>query len=345
MDSTPIRRATYRRLSRTTAPSELTPIMTAVTNLATGNTTVLRPDSSRSATPGTTKSIDDTRIRVLTIRQVANIVFNENRDVQPGESTPEQLQEAKVAQAHAIINADRRWGKHREKYAPTAAKTIRHKLTGSTQYKQALEAARTAYKEANRGIDPTGGRCFYNNRFEGDNLKGPRFNKGHTQWQSILLIAVLIAGSVKTQELTQHQTTEMVQCALRGGGGWVQPSLYSDGKISFSYTIEPSEDQGSRDVYVAFWNPTRIEGTLLVFNLSRTSKQQNRFILVNEGKLLIYKGQLDVRDLLGGMGVYRHARALLLKLKNRPLVVLPADQGTPDPAVCRTPPDLGDLDK
>lgn len=163
--------------------------------------------------------------------------------------------------------------------------------------------------------------------------------------KSILQIAVLIAASVKTQELTQHQTTEMLQCALRGSGGWVKPNLYADGKISFSYTIEPSEDRGSRDVYVAFWNPTQTEGTLLVFDLSRTSNGRNRFILVNEGKILINEGQLDVWDLLGGMGVYRQAKALLPKLKDRPLVVLPADQGTPDPAVCRTPPDLGDLDK
>lgn len=148
----------------------------SVTDLATGNTTVLRPDASRPATPGTTKSLDDTRIKVLTVKQVAGIVFNENHDVKPGESTPEQLQEAKVAQAHAIINADLKWGKHREKYAQTATWKVRIKLKGSTQYKQALNAARTAYKEASKGIDPTGGRTSYNNRFEGQDLKSSRSN-------------------------------------------------------------------------------------------------------------------------------------------------------------------------
>ena len=164
--------------------------------------------------------------------------------------------------------------------------------------------------------------------------------------KSILLIAVLIvAGSGKTQELTQLQTTEILQCSLRGGGGWVKPSLYADGKIRFSYTIEPSEEQGSRDVYVAFWNPAKTEGTLLVFGLSRTSNRRNRLILENEGKILINKGQLDVWDLLGGMGVYRQTKALLPKLKNRPLMVLPVDQGAPDPAVCKTPPDFEDAEK
>jgi hypothetical protein len=156
-----------------------------------------------------------------------------------------------------------------------------------------------------------------------------------------LLIAVLmVAGAAQTQELTQGQTTQMLQCALRGGGGWVKRSLYADGKVRFSYTLERSEDKGSRDLYVAFWNPTRTEGTLLVFDLSRTSKRQNKFILSNEGKILTYKGRLDVRDLLGGMGVYRHDKALLPKLKNRPLMVLPAEQGAPDPAVCKTPPNF-----
>jgi hypothetical protein len=54
---------------------------------------------------------DDMKVNHLRVREVANIVANENDGVTHGQSTPEELQKAKVAQAHAIINADKKWGR------------------------------------------------------------------------------------------------------------------------------------------------------------------------------------------------------------------------------------------
>jgi RHS repeat-associated protein len=123
-------------------------------------------------------AFDQARINTLTVTQVAGIVFNENRDVFPGDSTPQQLQEAKTAQAHAIINGDRALGADRPQTASTKVSKAQKE---SAQYQQALTAARSAYQEAGVGKDPTGGRIYYNNRFEPqkDNLHDPRKGDNH----------------------------------------------------------------------------------------------------------------------------------------------------------------------
>ena len=52
------------------------------------------------------EAYDDMKINQLTVRQVGNIVANENHDVTPGTSSQEELQNARIMQAHTIINAD-----------------------------------------------------------------------------------------------------------------------------------------------------------------------------------------------------------------------------------------------
>jgi hypothetical protein len=125
-------------------------------------------------------AFDRARINKLTVEQVAGIVFNENRDVTPGESTPDQLQEAKTAQAHAVINADRIYGKKRQNMVRTAPWQVPDRLKNSTQYEQALTAARMAFQRDGVGIDPTAGRVYFNNRFEGQ-ATGPRVYHGRPQ--------------------------------------------------------------------------------------------------------------------------------------------------------------------
>jgi RHS repeat-associated protein len=131
--------------------------------------------------PPPANAFDQSKINVLTVAQVGGVVFNENHDVQPGESTAEQLEDAKTAQAHAVINADRAFGKNRQKITGTATWKVASKFKSSVQYKEALTAARRAYQEDNIGVDPTGGRVYFNNRFEGDDLKAPRVMNGQSQ--------------------------------------------------------------------------------------------------------------------------------------------------------------------
>ena len=120
---------------------------------------------------------DDMKINKLKVRDVANVIANENHDVTPGKSSPEELQQAKIAQGHAIINADRTFGSHRDKFASTASKEITPSLESSPQYKQAQDAARTAFQEQLAGKDPTDGRKWFNNR--DDASMAPRqFSKG-----------------------------------------------------------------------------------------------------------------------------------------------------------------------
>jgi len=110
------------------------------------------------------EAYDDMKINQLTVRQVANVIANENHDVTPGTSSPEELQNARIMQAHTIINADRKYGLNRDQRAHTAAKEVTPELENSPQYGQALGAARTAFHQQLSGYDPTGGRMHFNNR-------------------------------------------------------------------------------------------------------------------------------------------------------------------------------------
>jgi hypothetical protein len=110
------------------------------------------------------EAYDRMKINDLTVRQVANILANENRDVLPGKSAPGQLPQAKVAQAHAIINADRAYGAQRAQKAQTADKEVNPALENSRQYQEALTVARTAFQEQLSDKDPVGGRMYFNNR-------------------------------------------------------------------------------------------------------------------------------------------------------------------------------------
>jgi hypothetical protein len=110
------------------------------------------------------EAYDEMKINQLTVRQVANVVANENHDVTPGTSSPEELQEARIAQAHAVINADRKYGLQRMRAVHTASDEITPELENSLQYKQALDASRTAFQQQLSGYDPLGGRIHFNNR-------------------------------------------------------------------------------------------------------------------------------------------------------------------------------------
>jgi hypothetical protein len=124
------------------------------------------------------EAYDDAKVNVLRVRQIANIVANENRDVKPGKSSPQELQRAKIAQAHAIINADRKYGTQRDDVVGTAPKTVTGALASSEQYKQSLDAARTAFQQQLAGQDPIGGRMWFNHRNNADT--GAR-HLGHEQ--------------------------------------------------------------------------------------------------------------------------------------------------------------------
>src|SRR5438445_4495719 len=110
------------------------------------------------------EAYDDMKINDLRVRDVAGIIANEDRDVTPGTSSPDQLYESKLWKAHAIINADQTYGDRRLGVVKTAPSEVTPELENSPQYKQALDAARQAFQEQLAGKDPTGGRMWFNNR-------------------------------------------------------------------------------------------------------------------------------------------------------------------------------------
>jgi hypothetical protein len=75
-------------------------------------------------------------------------------------------------QAHAIINGDRTYGVIRDQRVHTAPNEVTPELENSPQYQEALTAARIAFRQQLSGYDPTGGRMYFDNRF--NEYMGPR---------------------------------------------------------------------------------------------------------------------------------------------------------------------------
>ena len=118
-----------------------------------------------SAPPGMPpEAYDYMKINQLTVRQVANVVANEDRNVTRGASSPEDFYQSKLWKAHTVINGDRTFGDQRDNQASTASKEVDPELENSPQYQQALGAARQAFQEQLAGKDPIGGRIWFNNR-------------------------------------------------------------------------------------------------------------------------------------------------------------------------------------
>ena len=93
------------------------------------------------------EAYDDMKVNQLTVRQVANVIANEDRDVTPGTSSPEDFYQSKLWKAHAIINADRTYGDQRFSFVKTASNDVTPELENSPQYQQALAASRQAFQE------------------------------------------------------------------------------------------------------------------------------------------------------------------------------------------------------
>ena len=74
------------------------------------------------------------------------------------------------------MNADKKYGADRLDVAKTAPDSVSPQLAKSPQYQHALAAARTAFVQQHLGTDPTGGRVFFNNRF--NDYQGPRLLGG-----------------------------------------------------------------------------------------------------------------------------------------------------------------------
>jgi hypothetical protein len=77
----------------------------------------------------------------MTVRQVGNVVANENREVTPGTSSPQALQEAKTAQANAVMNADYQYGANRQNVVANLSKDGRPTL----EYQPATGGSKTLW--------------------------------------------------------------------------------------------------------------------------------------------------------------------------------------------------------
>jgi hypothetical protein len=106
------------------------------------------------------------QINVLTVKQVGNIIFNETQSLTNSGKENVSLDQARETIEHTIINTDVKYGAERDKIAGTAPSTVSERaIKGNpAAYKSSQEAARQAYAESKRGVDPTRGSIRFNLR-------------------------------------------------------------------------------------------------------------------------------------------------------------------------------------
>ena len=154
---------------------------------------------------------------------------------------------------------------------------------------------------------------------------------------TVLVSCLVLGGSARAQNLSEHQRSEMLDCTFHREGQWVDRQLYADGRVRFSYVYEGSSDKKPSSLYVAFWNLTKTEGKLLVFDVSMRTSHEDHFALVNDGWIKQNKGRLEVQDTLGGVYTYERIKGRLPTLEKRPLTVVALHQLGTTSAVCSTP--------
>lgn len=119
---------------------------------------------------------DKTRIGNRTLEDIAGTMYNEDRGLRGGNAnqgfaSQEELDKGLLTVGHALINAGRK-GRRTTQVAPS---NVSDQDKHSALYQHYLELARQALLEDYNGVDPTGGRTQFNNRF--DNYRGPRRTK------------------------------------------------------------------------------------------------------------------------------------------------------------------------
>ena len=110
----------------------------------------------------------------LTVKEIAAIVFNETRSL-----SGEKVGQARKEVAHAIINADKKWGEKRDRLAGTAPKTANPPEAEKTTYDACMQIVKSSVKEDEDGIDPTNGAFFFNFR-KTDSTSDFQGKKNHT---------------------------------------------------------------------------------------------------------------------------------------------------------------------
>ncbi len=152
-----------------------------------------------------------------------------------------------------------------------------------------------------------------------------------------LAIVCLAFVAAAGQEATEREKAEALDCAFHRKRLWVDSSLRPEGKVKFTYLLEPATDDSPRTLYVAFWNSTQTGGRLLEFHFSKTPEHKDAVAIANEGSIWDNKGQPDILDLQGGLYVYQHVKDRLPKLKEQRATVLAIDQMRKTSAVCSSP--------
>lgn len=109
------------------------------------------------------KSVEQKKLKDLTVHDVGLIVFNESQSYSDHKDSNEPIGTAREKVAHVIINGDAKWGPDRTKNARSAlavepsAKALSNPDVRAA-YDSSMKAAREAYLS---GSDPTNGALFH----------------------------------------------------------------------------------------------------------------------------------------------------------------------------------------
>lgn len=149
-------------------------------------------------------------------------------------------------------------------------------------------------------------------------------------------LLIVFGSLVQPAVLSREEVHEMLGCTFHTAGEWVDPSLYRDGSIRFSYVLEPVTGDKSHPLYVAFWNSRRSGGKLIEFMFSRNGSRK-QFSIVNDGWIVDNNGKLDVKDTLFGLYTYKHIKSKLPILKEQKEIAVRFDEIKPTNAACSSP--------
>jgi hypothetical protein len=124
------------------------------------------------------QSVEEYKLKNLTVHDVGLIVFNESRSFSERPDSNESIDSAREKMAHVVINGDEKYGSDRQKVAGTALpvepsqQALKDPNTRAA-YDSSMRAAREAFLS---GSDPTGGATHLNQRVNSDrgNLKYPK---------------------------------------------------------------------------------------------------------------------------------------------------------------------------
>ena len=120
------------------------------------------PQGNNRSRLGRQRSIEQKKLKHLTVHDVGLVVFNETHSYSDRPESNEPVTSARQKLAHVVMNGDQKYGPDRQKHASTAlpiepSNEVLDNKSSHAAYDSSMKAAREAYLDGN---DPTDGALY-----------------------------------------------------------------------------------------------------------------------------------------------------------------------------------------